>query len=87
MLRDFQDQTIIGALDFESVEDWGQVFVELHVDDGTNDLRDLTHVGFRGGLFLWGGLLRTLLGRLLLGRNLLGSWLLSRCRCSRGRET
>ena len=41
MLGDLQHESAIDALDLEGVENGGQVTLELHIDDGTNDLRDL----------------------------------------------
>lgn len=41
VLGDFQDQASLTALDFESVQDWWKVVIELHVNDGTNDGDDL----------------------------------------------
>ena len=41
MLGDLQHESAFDALDLEGVENGGQVTLELHIDDGTNDLRDL----------------------------------------------
>jgi len=41
VLGDFEDETDLVALDLEGVEDGGQVAVELHVNDGTDDLSHL----------------------------------------------
>jgi hypothetical protein len=37
MLGNFEDQTVFGALDLKRIENRGQVALELHIDDGTND--------------------------------------------------
>ena len=41
MLRDFKDQAVAAIIGFESVEDFRQIAVEFHIDDGTDDLRDV----------------------------------------------
>jgi hypothetical protein len=38
MLSDLEDESVLGSLDFESVQDGRECPVELHIDDGTNDL-------------------------------------------------
>jgi hypothetical protein len=38
MLGDLKDETVLGSVDFESVQNGGEVAVELDIDDGTNDL-------------------------------------------------
>ena len=40
MLRDFKDQAVAAIVGFERVEDFRQIAVEFHIDDGANDLRD-----------------------------------------------
>ena len=42
MLGDLKDKPVIGTLDLEGIENWRKVTLELHVDDGTNDLGNLT---------------------------------------------
>jgi hypothetical protein len=37
MLGNFEDQTVLGTLDLKRIENRGQVALELHIDDGTND--------------------------------------------------
>jgi hypothetical protein len=37
MLGDLEDKTILTAIDFESVQNWGSLFVELDIDDGSDD--------------------------------------------------
>ena len=49
VLRHLEHQPHLVPLDLEGVEDGGQVAVKLHVDDGTNDLRDLAGLGRHGG--------------------------------------
>ncbi len=41
MLCDFKDQAVAAIVGFESVEDFRQIAVEFHIDDGTDDLRDV----------------------------------------------
>lgn len=38
VLSDLKDQSVLGSLDFESVENGREVPVEVDVDDGTNNL-------------------------------------------------
>jgi hypothetical protein len=38
MLGDLEDESVLDTLDFEGVEDGGDLSLELHVDDGTDDL-------------------------------------------------
>ena len=38
MLGDLQHQSAADTLDLEGVQNGGQVTLELHIDDGTNDL-------------------------------------------------
>ena len=42
MLGDFEDESVFSSIDFESVENRGQRTLKLHVDDGTNNLRNLS---------------------------------------------
>ena len=41
MLGDLQHESAVDTLDLEGVENGRQVTLELHIDDGTDDLRDL----------------------------------------------
>ena len=41
MLRDFEDQAVAAIVGFERVEDFRQIAVEFHIDDGADDLRDV----------------------------------------------
>jgi len=41
VLGDFKNQARLASLDFEGVQDWWQVVVELHVNDGTDDGNNL----------------------------------------------
>ena len=50
MLRDFEHQAVAAVLGLERVQDRRQVAVELHVDDGADDLGDLSD-----GVGLWRG--------------------------------
>lgn len=43
MLSDFQNQSVLDPLYLESVENWGQIAFELHIDYGANDLGNLSH--------------------------------------------
>lgn len=38
MLGNLEDETVLSAVDLKSVENGGEVTVELDVDDGTNNL-------------------------------------------------
>ena len=42
MLSDLKNESIVDTLDLEGVEDRWELALELHIDDGTNNLRDLT---------------------------------------------
>jgi hypothetical protein len=42
MLGNFQDQSVLDALNFERVENWRDFAFKLNIDDGTDDLRDLS---------------------------------------------
>ena len=42
MLSNLKDKSVLGSLDFESVENWWEFSSELHIDDGTNNLRNLS---------------------------------------------
>lgn len=41
VLSDLEHESVGDTLDFKSVENWGKSSLELHVDDGTNDLGNL----------------------------------------------
>ncbi len=49
MLRDFQHEAITLIFRLERVQNFGQVAVELHVDDGAHDLRDAPNFVGGGG--------------------------------------
>ena len=40
MLRDFKHQAVAAIVGFERIEDFRQIAVEFHVDDGADDLRN-----------------------------------------------
>jgi len=42
MLGDFEDESVGDTLNFEGVENRGELSLELHVNDGTNNLRNLS---------------------------------------------
>jgi hypothetical protein len=42
MLRDFENEAVAAVLGLERVQNRRQVIFELHVDDGADDLRDLS---------------------------------------------
>ena len=42
MLSDLEHESVLGTLNFESVENRGELARELHVNDGTNNLRNLS---------------------------------------------
>jgi hypothetical protein len=50
VLGDFEDQSVFSAWDFEGVKDRGSAFVELDIDDGTDDGNDLTGETGVGGI-------------------------------------
>merc|ERR1719498_167878 len=43
MLSDLEDESVVDTLHLKGVEDRWKVALELHIDDGTNDLGDLTN--------------------------------------------
>ena len=45
MLGDLENESVLSALDFESIHDRGKFTFELHVDDGTDDLGNFTSSG------------------------------------------
>ena len=42
MLSNFENKSRFAAFDFESIENWWTSFIELDVDNGTDDGYDLT---------------------------------------------
>lgn len=42
VLGDLEHESVLNTVDFESVENWRERTLELHVDDGTNNLRNLS---------------------------------------------
>jgi len=42
VLGDFENEAALGSLDFKSIENGGKLAFKLHVDDGTNNLRNLS---------------------------------------------
>ena len=48
MLGDLEHETVLGSLHLERVENGGQFAFELHIDDGTDDLGNLTRGGAEG---------------------------------------
>lgn len=42
MLGDLEHEAVLRALHFKSVENGGELTVELHIDDSTNNLRNLS---------------------------------------------
>jgi hypothetical protein len=40
MLGDLKHKTVLSSFNLESVKDGRKLTVELHIDDGTNDLRN-----------------------------------------------
>ena len=38
MLGDLEHETVLGALNFESIEDGGKLTLKLHINDGADDL-------------------------------------------------
>ena len=41
MLGDFENETVLGSFNFESVENGRELSFKLDINDGTNDLRNL----------------------------------------------
>lgn len=52
MLGNFEHKTVLGALDFERVENGREFAFELHVNDGTNDLGNFTISGAKGTYYI-----------------------------------
>ena len=50
MLGDLEDQSVVDTLNLKGVEDRWKVALELHIDDGTNDLGDLTILSGKSSL-------------------------------------
>ena len=48
MLSDLEDESVGDSLHLKSVQNGRKVSLELHVDDGTDDLWDLSHVHLLG---------------------------------------
>ncbi len=48
MLGDLEDETVLSALNLKGVKNGGDLTIELHVDDGTDDLRNSTNGGLTG---------------------------------------
>ena len=42
VLGNLKDETVLGSLDLKGVENRRKLTFELHIDDGTNNLRDLS---------------------------------------------
>jgi hypothetical protein len=42
VLSDFENKSVFNTIDLESVQNWGERTFELNVDDGTNNLRNLS---------------------------------------------
>ena len=49
MLGDLEDETVLSSVDLKSVENGGELTVELDVDDGTNDLGNSARGNFSSG--------------------------------------
>jgi len=43
MLGDLENESVTNTLDFKGIENWWKVSLELDIDNGTDDLRDLTN--------------------------------------------
>jgi hypothetical protein len=48
MLGDFENESVLSTLNFKSVKNFRKVSLELDIDDGTDDLRDLSNCDLRG---------------------------------------
>ena len=42
VLGDFENKAVLGSLHLKGIEDGGKLAFKLHVDDGTNNLRNLS---------------------------------------------
>jgi hypothetical protein len=54
VLRHFQNQAVAAIVGFQRVQDRRQVTIELHVNDGADDLGDLAGLATTGGCLLAG---------------------------------
>ena len=45
MLGNLENESVFGSLHLEGVQDWWEVSFELHINDGSNDLGDLSNGG------------------------------------------
>jgi hypothetical protein len=45
MLSNFEDESVLGSLDFEGIKNGRKAVFELDIDDGTDDLRDFADLG------------------------------------------
>ena len=45
MLSHFKNETVRGVLNLECVQDRREFTLKLHIDDGSNDLRNLSNRG------------------------------------------
>jgi hypothetical protein len=45
MLGDLENESVTNSLDLKSIENWWKISLELDIDNGTDDLRDLTSSG------------------------------------------
>jgi len=48
MLGDFKNESVFSTLNFKSVKNFRKVSLELDIDDGTDDLRDLSNCDILG---------------------------------------
>ena len=48
MLGDFENESVLNTLNFKSVKNFRKVSLKLDIDDGTDDLRDLSNCDLRG---------------------------------------
>jgi hypothetical protein len=49
VLGDLEDETFAFGFNLKGIENLGKLLVELNIDNGTNDLGDLTDTGGGGG--------------------------------------
>ena len=52
VLGDLEDEAVLGAFNFERVENRRKLTLELHIDDGANDLRDFARSSGAKGAYL-----------------------------------
>jgi hypothetical protein len=49
MLGDFKNESVTDSLDLKGIENWWKISLKFDIDNGTDDLRDLTSSRNFGG--------------------------------------